>query len=77
MKSTLLLLLVGCGNLSHQHLVTTVPRLRAAADSVVNQSNVIISVDPLTSVNWRSYPEVTAKVSLLSLAFLVYRAGYR
>ncbi|MFN2533585.1 MAG: hypothetical protein ABR555_20080, partial [Pyrinomonadaceae bacterium] len=25
----------------------------------------IISIDPLTSVNWRSYPEVTARVSLL------------
>jgi hypothetical protein len=65
-RTLLLLLLAGCGNLSQQrHLVTTVPRLRPAAASVINQGDVIVSVDPLTSMNWRTYPEVTAKVSIL------------
>jgi hypothetical protein len=66
-KSTcLLLLLVGCGNMSQQrHLVTSVPRLRAAAESVINHSDVTVSIDPITSVNWRDNPEVTARVSML------------
>jgi hypothetical protein len=62
----LLLILNGCGNSSQQrHLVTSVPRLRPAAATVVTHNYVTVSVDPVTTINWRKYPEITAKVSVV------------
>jgi hypothetical protein len=63
-KAWLLLFVTGCGNVSQGPVTVSIPRLRAAAANAIVHDGVVIEVSPITSFNWKDYPELTAKLTM-------------